>query len=27
VIDEEGSILEVIEKVQTKDHTAQIITG
>ncbi len=26
VIDEEGSILEVIEKVQTKDHTAQIIS-
>ncbi len=25
VIDEEGSILEVIEKVQTKDHTAQVI--
>lgn len=25
VIDEEGSIMEVIEKVQTKDHTAQII--
>ncbi len=27
VIDEKGKIMEVIEKVQTKDHTAQIITG
>ncbi|TVR39770.1 MAG: thioredoxin-dependent thiol peroxidase [Bacteroidia bacterium] len=27
VIDEEGKIEEVIEKVKTKDHTSQIITG
>ncbi len=27
VIDEKSKIMEVIEKVQTKDHTAQIITG
>ncbi len=27
VIDEQGIISEVITKVQTKDHTAQIITG